>query len=427
MDIASYIVETLETHESIAVKGLGTLTLQHTSAQIDAETQTIAPPKKGYSLSPTIEESAMNHLIQHICKQRNLSEPSANYFIDKWVEILKDEVNEKKVALRKPLGYFTLEDGQFFLSENNPANAGADDENGGILSFVKFSFGKKKDEKSKVAALKEADESILHTSAVDETVVVPAPAPRDEDAAMAAVRELLKKESAEKARLKKKQEPGFFSRLFKRKPKAPKEAVAAPEKVEKKEKKAPEPKKVAKAAPIAETVAPVAIEEKPIEDQSPASPIVKPSSPKKPMNKKLVIRITALVVIIGGFAAGYVFFGHQISGLFHSEPVDTLVAKTDTIAPAPVDTATAAPENDFSLLKEGTRFQIIIGSYDNPEGANAFMQKQLKKGIKGPLHVIEGDGRFRIAAGGFTNLNKTKAFLGYYQEQVATDSWILQL
>lgn len=430
MDIASYIIETLETHNQVSIKGLGTFSTSTSTASINPDTQTISAPKKVYIFVPTVHNGEIGHLIQYISSQRNLSEPSTNYFIDKWVEIVLEEVKTKGLAYRKPLGYFfNDEEGTIYFSENNPTGEGSDGQGGSgtLLDFVKLPFGKKADSTPKIAALKSSDSTILHTSAVDESVVVPEPAPRDEQAAMAAARELLKKEPPKKEGAKKE---GFFARLFKRKPKAPKPLAKAPVKGETTvatevqaaavvpEAAKEQAKPLLKKAEAKETKKLVAAEEKTMK-------VEHPSAPKK---KKPIMRITALIVIVLGIVSAYYFYGSHITSMFSASHEDTIVANKDSII-APSDTVVQETKstNDFSKLQEGARFQIIIGSYDNPDGANAFMRKMLKKGIKGSLHIVEGDGRFRIAAGGFSNLNKTKAFLAYYQDQVAADSWILQL
>lgn len=430
MDIASYIIETLESHSQVAIKGLGTFSTTTSTAAIDPDTQTISAPKKVFSFETTVHNAALGHLIQYISSQRNLSEPSTNYFIDKWVEIVLEEVKTKGLAYRKPLGYFfNDEEGTIYFSENNPAGEGSDGQGGSgtLLDFVKLPFGKKQDNAPKIAALKSSDSTILHTSAVDDSVVVPEPAPRDEQAAMAAARELLKKDPPKKDGAKKE---GFFARLFKRKPKAPKPLAKAPVKGE-----AVPPAEIKTEAVVIpdvakETAKPAAKKLEVKDAKKVVAAVEKPMKDDKmvsPTKKKPIMRITALLVVVLGIVAAYYFFGSQITGMFSGKHEDTLVVKQDSMI-ATVDTTAkeAQPSNDFSKLQEGARFQIIIGSYDNPDGAAAFMRKMVKKGIKGSLHIVEGDGRFRIAAGGFSNLNKTKAFLAYYQDQVAADSWILQ-
>ncbi len=418
MDIASYIADTLETYNRVAIKNLGTIILTRTSAQINADTQTISPPEKTYSFETGVSDAETGYLIELISTQRNLSEPSTNYFIDKWVELLKEEISEKKVAYRKPLGYFSTENGVTILNSGSDANGSSSSKDAqsdsGLFDFIKLPFGKKQADSSKIAAIKEADDSILHTSAVDENVVVPAPAERDEEAVLAATREMLKKEAAAKPKSGK---PGFFARLFKGKPK-PVDTTKPIESFTRTEKKTPSTKKETEKLIIGKPTA---------ETSTMAIPTAAPE-PKKPMNKKQVTRITALIIIIGGIAAIYFLFGSQLQHFLSSDSsADTLTVKTDTVAVAPIEEEAPKYNMDFGTLKEGTRFQIIIGSYDNAPGAARFMKRMQEKGIKGVLHILEGDGRFRIAAGGFTNLAKTKAFLSYYQDEVAADCWILQL
>lgn len=89
MDILSYLLELLQQRKEVGITGLGTFYKKKYPGRYDKEKQTFLPP--GYTLQFSIDVTEEVALSDFISAKRNISNDSAKYYIEQFVE----EVNQK--------------------------------------------------------------------------------------------------------------------------------------------------------------------------------------------------------------------------------------------------------------------------------------------------------------------------------------------
>lgn len=464
MDIALYIAETLETTPKVAVKGLGTFTLTSMPSVIDEETQTIIPPRKIYSMEIDVEEAAISPLVQHINRQRNISEPSCIWFITNWVEKLQSELSEKNFAERKPLGVFSRLNGNvIILAEQRLPEEGTGKEGSswlGKLSLGKSETTKASNEEAVSAPLKDKkgfwglfgskkakDKAVVpvEKDAVEEPKPTPAPEVKK-------VEEPIKVEKPKEEPIAEVPEPTPIVEEKKTEP------VAEPEKPKAKAKE--KVKKTAKTSMKVEAAEGALGAEK-----------------KK---RKPVAAITAIIIVVAGLGAGYYFFQDKLNTLLNGdgtelsqeENADSTATAIDSTVVAGVEPETEAkinavreqptkeqpspkakepvkkvsvpvvveekdapepkkkvepkkaPESPLAGLSMDTKYQIIVGSYPSEAEARKMQQKLENLKLDVTFYIIEANGHYRISIGGYDDYEQTKAKISYCKRRIAPDCWV---
>jgi len=89
MDILSYLLELLQQRKEVGITGLGTFYKKKYPGRYDKEKQTFLPP--GYTLQFTTDLTEEAALADFIAAKRNISNETAKYYIEQFVE----EVNQK--------------------------------------------------------------------------------------------------------------------------------------------------------------------------------------------------------------------------------------------------------------------------------------------------------------------------------------------
>ncbi|QXU40102.1 SPOR domain-containing protein [Pedobacter sp. D749] len=89
MDILSYLLELLQQRKEVGITGLGTFYKKKYPGRYDKEKQTFLPP--GYTLQFTTDLTEEAALADFIAAKRNISNDTAEYYIEQFVE----EVNQK--------------------------------------------------------------------------------------------------------------------------------------------------------------------------------------------------------------------------------------------------------------------------------------------------------------------------------------------
>lgn len=89
MDILSYLSELLQQRKEVGIAGLGTFYKKKYPGRYDKEKQTFLPP--GYTLQFSTDVTEETALADFISTKRNISNESAKYYIEQFVE----EVNQK--------------------------------------------------------------------------------------------------------------------------------------------------------------------------------------------------------------------------------------------------------------------------------------------------------------------------------------------
>ncbi|WP_316822881.1 hypothetical protein [Pedobacter gandavensis] len=102
MDMLSYLTVLIKTRKEVGISGLGTIYKKKSPGRYDAATHSFLPPSYVLDFNPELLEQ--NLLIDHICKLRNISPDSANYFIEQFVKEIKKQLEEHQQASLAPLG-----------------------------------------------------------------------------------------------------------------------------------------------------------------------------------------------------------------------------------------------------------------------------------------------------------------------------------
>ena len=111
MDIAIYIAEFLHQHNEVSLPGVGTFFKQRINGYFDSKKNSYVPPRQ--FLAFRISDRENNYLTEYLTEVKNISEASAQYFINKYAEKVKDfiatsghiELTSLGVLRKTPTGY----------------------------------------------------------------------------------------------------------------------------------------------------------------------------------------------------------------------------------------------------------------------------------------------------------------------------------
>ncbi|MNK04795.1 Sporulation related domain protein [compost metagenome] len=123
MDILQYLIELLKTRKQIGIEGLGTLYKKKTPGRYDAETHSFLPPS--YTLEFTSDVLEHTNLVEYIHTKRGISEDSAKYFINQFVEQLQIASKNGEYKLDN-LGSFSIANEQVTFIPSQDINTGFD-------------------------------------------------------------------------------------------------------------------------------------------------------------------------------------------------------------------------------------------------------------------------------------------------------------
>lgn len=109
MEIQQYLFELLHLQNYVHIPGLGTFIIQEKKSNINEENNTIEPDSRKLEF---IEEINTKDTIfaNYLTQKRNISFDNANYFIEKFVIKVKQELSRNKKSELSPLGYFFTDD-----------------------------------------------------------------------------------------------------------------------------------------------------------------------------------------------------------------------------------------------------------------------------------------------------------------------------
>lgn len=124
MDIISYLSELIQTRKAVGISGLGTLLKKKLPGRYDAETHSFLPPSYTLDFSTELKEESL--LADFICKHRNVSLETANYFINEFSEALQVKLNEQHQAPLGDLGQLIKENEEITFVPANTINYGFD-------------------------------------------------------------------------------------------------------------------------------------------------------------------------------------------------------------------------------------------------------------------------------------------------------------
>lgn len=114
MDVGVYVAELLQKIDEVSLSGIGTFYKKRTSAYHDNKQGIFFPPSEEYAFDPGRYE-ASSALVNYVCSVRNISEPSARYFIEKYVDSVKQSLQIKGYANIESLGKLRSSNNSYVL------------------------------------------------------------------------------------------------------------------------------------------------------------------------------------------------------------------------------------------------------------------------------------------------------------------------
>jgi nucleoid DNA-binding protein len=102
MDIAQYISDLLKEHEEVSLPGIGTFCKKRVAAYLNQEDGLYYPPS--YKVDFKSEEGSHAVLVKHIISRKHISESSALYFLERFIEDIKNDLDKESNANVAPLG-----------------------------------------------------------------------------------------------------------------------------------------------------------------------------------------------------------------------------------------------------------------------------------------------------------------------------------
>ena len=116
MDIAQYISDILKRHDEVSLPGIGTFSKKYSSAGSHQEEGSYYPPSHQIRFSNT--EGTASRLVDHIIAVKHISEASAIYFIDRFIDSLKSGLERDEKADISPLGTLTKTENGYQLESS---------------------------------------------------------------------------------------------------------------------------------------------------------------------------------------------------------------------------------------------------------------------------------------------------------------------
>ena len=113
MDIALYIANLLNQHNEVNIPGLGTFFRKRASSVYNNTTHLFTPPT--HQLAFKLEQGQSLKLANYCCEQRNISQKTAIYFIEKFVKTIWEQLNATGHADVSPIGTLKKTDEGYVL------------------------------------------------------------------------------------------------------------------------------------------------------------------------------------------------------------------------------------------------------------------------------------------------------------------------
>ncbi|HEY0053964.1 MAG TPA: SPOR domain-containing protein [Pedobacter sp.] len=113
MDIAQYISDLLKEHEEVGLPGIGIFFKKKIAAYLNQEDGLYYPPS--YKIDFKAEEGSDAVLVKHIVAKKRISESSAIYFLDRFIENIKNDLDKDSNANVAPLGELLKSDKGYTL------------------------------------------------------------------------------------------------------------------------------------------------------------------------------------------------------------------------------------------------------------------------------------------------------------------------
>ncbi|MGY4384934.1 hypothetical protein ACVWYN_001968 [Pedobacter sp. UYP24] len=113
MDISTYLKILLKTQNKVGIPGLGTIYKRKIAGRYDSDTNIFIPPSYVLDFTRDILESS--HLKDYICKKKNISLESADYFINGFFEDIIAQIDLKNEASLGAIGTLIKQSDQWII------------------------------------------------------------------------------------------------------------------------------------------------------------------------------------------------------------------------------------------------------------------------------------------------------------------------
>lgn len=123
MDIGQYISDLLKDHEEVSLPGIGTFFKRTVNAYFDANDCVYYPPSYKVDFKESEETSSL--LINHVVNIKRISESSAIYFIERFAEKLRSNLEKDSTTPVLPLGTLS-KDGSALILNSTPIDSAPD-------------------------------------------------------------------------------------------------------------------------------------------------------------------------------------------------------------------------------------------------------------------------------------------------------------
>lgn len=124
MDILSYLSELIQTHKTIGISGLGTVSKKRIPGKYDAATHSFIPP--GYTLEFTSDVTDDACLVEFVSHTRSVSEDTARYFVREFSEAIHRQLAETGTVSLGALGTLKKEGDLLLLLPSSSSLYGTD-------------------------------------------------------------------------------------------------------------------------------------------------------------------------------------------------------------------------------------------------------------------------------------------------------------
>jgi len=374
MDVGVYVTELLQKLDEVSLSGIGTFYKKRTSAYFDNKQGIFFPPSTEYAFDAD-RQNGSNELINYVCQVRNISEPSARYFIEKYVDSVKQSLQIKGYAAIDSIGRLRAANNSYVFE---PAAIENSADSYGLVPVVDIERKAKKLNNSN-----EPDFSAIRIKTsppVQEKPVVEKTTLKEEksnkSAILIVITFLLLGGAIVAAYF-------FFPNLFKAKQKEGNTPVVTP-------------------APVKPKTDSAVIKEKALKESEASA---------DSMFEKSITQLG------------------QEQGITVEKPRDTMVISTKTtpLKKSKDSIATSATSPSASAVPT-IKFEIIVAAFNKKSEAETYISQLRKKGIDAQIVADNKKPKFKISMGSFTNEEAAQKEKRRIQgSNLAKDAWVLTI
>lgn len=405
MDIALYIAELLHQYNEVNIAGLGTFFKERVNGFYDETNHIFVPPTRNLAFKLEHHESLI--LANYCCAQRNISQTTAIYFIEKFVKSVWAELDASGYVDLKALGILKKTDAGYVLE------------------------AKKENDEYTYYGLKPISENSInhHSQLIDE----PTPntyAPIEADISQYA-------------------QQGDIARQIAQQETVPHHTIVPIEPEEQHTQQPKQEQSVAKEILQPEAITPQPFSA-PLEQTKDPSLVIDeqdtPSEEKRmPLTETILAFISLLLLVVIGIYYFYPnMYEHFVKLFPHKQQIQNPTSpKAELLADSTIkvshidtlqereanltkqhDTVKTNGTNTQALAKDSTHFEIIVATFAKQSEAENYVSHLKQKGVIVKILDHAPGSRARVSYASFTNRQIAETELIQIQKDVNPDAWI---